>query len=51
MARLVARRRGIAPTNLLSDCTDAAHGVVPLAVAEYAAEAFRGLVKAEAVRA
>jgi hypothetical protein len=29
-----ARRRGLAPTNLLSDCTDAAHGVVPLAVAE-----------------
>jgi dihydroxyacid dehydratase/phosphogluconate dehydratase len=40
MAQMLARRRGLAPTNLLSDCTDAAHGVVPLAVAEYATETY-----------
>jgi dihydroxyacid dehydratase/phosphogluconate dehydratase len=40
-ARILARRRGVAPTNLLADCTDASRGVVPQAVAEEAVEAFR----------
>jgi dihydroxyacid dehydratase/phosphogluconate dehydratase len=37
-ARICARQRMIAPTNRLSGHTDAAHGVVPLAVAEEARE-------------
>jgi dihydroxyacid dehydratase/phosphogluconate dehydratase len=41
-ARILARRRGVAPTNLLSGCTDASRGVVPLAVAEEAVEPYRG---------
>lgn len=39
LKRLVARRRGIAPTNLLTGCTDAHLGVIPLAVAQVASEA------------
>lgn len=40
LARLRARQRHVAPTNRLVDCTDAAHGVVPLAVAEEAREPY-----------
>ncbi len=39
LKRLVARRRGIAPSNLLVGCTDASRGVAPLAVAQEATEA------------
>jgi len=42
VAGILDRRRGLAPTNLLCDCTDAAHGAVPLAVAEYATEVYEG---------
>lgn len=35
MARLVARRRAIAPTSALSDLTDASRGVVPLSIARW----------------
>ncbi|MGH2522284.1 MAG: dihydroxy-acid dehydratase, partial [Anaerolineales bacterium] len=38
LKRLFARRRGIAPSNLLVGCTDASRGVVPLAVAQEATE-------------
>jgi hypothetical protein len=34
--RILARRRGVAPTNLMTGCTDASRGVVPAAVAEEA---------------
>jgi len=40
LKRLFARRRGLAPTNLLVGCTDASRGVVPLPVAEAATEKF-----------
>lgn len=38
--KLVARRRMIAPTNLLVGCTDASRGVTPLAVAQEAIEVY-----------
>jgi dihydroxyacid dehydratase/phosphogluconate dehydratase len=41
--RLIARRRGIAPTNLLVGCTDASRGVVPVPVAEAAVESVNTL--------
>jgi dihydroxy-acid dehydratase len=40
-ARLLKRRRMIAPTNLLVGCTDASRGVVPLPVAQEATEVFQ----------
>jgi len=40
LKRLFARRRMIAPTNLLVGCTDASRGVTPLAVAEAATEPY-----------
>ncbi|NOZ27138.1 MAG: dihydroxy-acid dehydratase [Chloroflexi bacterium] len=40
LARIRARQRRVAPTNRLTACTDAAHGVVPLAVAEEATEPY-----------
>ncbi|MCD6289770.1 MAG: dihydroxy-acid dehydratase [Anaerolineae bacterium] len=40
LARIQARQRRIAPTNRLTACTDAAHGVVPLIVAEGARERY-----------
>jgi dihydroxyacid dehydratase/phosphogluconate dehydratase len=40
LKRLHARRRMIAPTNLLAGCTDASRGVTPLAVAESAIEPY-----------
>lgn len=41
LARIWRRRTQIAPTNQLRDVTDAAHGVVPLAVAEMAQDRLR----------
>jgi dihydroxy-acid dehydratase len=38
LERLLARRRWIAPSNLLVGCTDASRGVVPLLVAQAATE-------------
>ncbi len=38
--RILARRRGVAPTNLLTGCTDASRGVTPLEVAGEAVEAY-----------
>jgi len=40
LKRLFARRRGIAPSNLLVGCTDASRGVVPVPVAQEATEAY-----------
>jgi hypothetical protein len=40
LQKLFARRRMIAPTNLLVGCADASRGVTPLAVAEAATELF-----------
>jgi hypothetical protein len=40
LKRLHARRRMIAPTNLLVGCTDASRGVVPLPVAQEAIEKY-----------
>jgi hypothetical protein len=40
LKRLFARRRGIAPSNLLVGCTDASRGVVPLPVAQEATEKY-----------
>jgi len=40
LKRLFARRRGLAPTNLLVGCTDASRGVVPLPVAQEATEEY-----------
>jgi len=40
LTRLYARRRMIAPTNLLVGCTDARRGVTPLPVAHEAVETF-----------
>jgi len=40
LKRLAARRRGIAPSNLLVGCTDASRGVVPLPVAQEAIEKY-----------
>ena len=42
--KLFARRRMIAPTNLLVGCSDASRGVTPLAVAQEAVEQYRPLV-------
>ncbi|OGO49872.1 MAG: dihydroxy-acid dehydratase, partial [Chloroflexi bacterium RBG_16_63_12] len=43
LKRLFARRRGIAPSNLLVGCTDASRGVVPVPVAQEATEAYVSL--------
>ena len=40
LERIRARRRVIAPTNVMRDVTDAAHGVIPQAVAEFATETY-----------
>jgi len=40
LKKLFARRRGIAPSNLLAGCTDASQGVVPLPVAQEATEKY-----------
>ena len=40
LKRLFARRRGIAPSNLLVGCTDASRGVVPAPVAQEATEEY-----------
>ncbi|MFN0123401.1 MAG: dihydroxy-acid dehydratase [Blastocatellia bacterium] len=43
MQRMQTRLREISPTNRMRDVTDAAHGVVPRAIAECALEPFRTL--------
>jgi len=41
LERIRLRRRAVAPTNVMLDVSDAAHGVVPQAVAEFATDTYK----------
>jgi len=41
LERIRLRRRVVAPTNLMLDVSDAAHGVIPQAVAEFATDTYK----------